>query len=85
MRIEFRQHARDRLRQRRITEGQVRAVLEAPTSATYDPDQVSVRLEGLVANRILRVWVRAPWPPASDTVTVKSAAWRERHVSDTDS
>jgi hypothetical protein len=84
MRIEFRQHARDRLRQRGITERQVREVLEAPASAAYDPDQVSVRLEGLVGNRILRVWVRAPWPPASDTVTVKSAAWRGRHDSDID-
>jgi hypothetical protein len=84
MRIEFRQHARDRLRQRGITERQVREVLEAPLSATYDPNQVSVRLEGLVANRITRVWVRAPWPPASDTVTVKSAAWKGRHDSDID-
>ena len=84
MRIEFRQHARDRLRQRGITERQIREVLEAPASAAYDPDQVSVRLEGLVGNRILRVWVRAPWPPASDTVTVKSAAWRGRHDSDID-
>jgi hypothetical protein len=84
MRIEFRQHAKDRLRQRGITERQVREVLDAPASAAYDPDQVSVRLEGLVGNRILRVWVRAPWPPASDTVTVKSAAWRGRHDSDID-
>ena len=84
MRIEFRQHARDRLKQRGITEKQIRAVLEAPTSATYDPNQVSMRLEGLVRNRILRVWVRAPWPPASDTVTVKSAAWKGRHDSDID-
>jgi uncharacterized protein YuzE len=79
MRIEFRQHARDRLRQRGITERQVREVLEAPLSATYDPNQVSVRLEGLVANRILRVWVRAPWPPASDAV-----AGGGRHDSDID-
>jgi hypothetical protein len=84
MRIEFRQQAKDRLRQRGITERQVREVLDAPASAAYDPDQVSVRLEGLVGNRILRVWVRAPWPPASDTVTVKSAAWRGRHDSDID-
>lgn len=84
MRIEFRQHARDRLRQRGITEKQVREVLEAPLSATYDPNHVSMRLEGLVRNRILRVWVRAPWPPASDTVTVKSAAWKGRHDSDID-
>jgi hypothetical protein len=47
MRIEFRQHAKDRLRQRGITERQVREVLDAPASAAYDPDQVSVRLKGV--------------------------------------
>jgi hypothetical protein len=78
MKIEFRPHARDQMRHRHITESQIRLVLEGPTSVSYDPNQVSMRLERLVNNRILKVWVRAPWPPASDTLTVKSAAWKGR-------
>jgi Domain of unknown function (DUF4258) len=78
MKIEYRPHALDQMRRRQITKRQVRRVLEAPTSVNYDPNQVSMRLERLVNNRILKVWVRAPWPSASDTVTVKSAAWKGR-------
>jgi hypothetical protein len=78
MKIEYRPHALDQMRRRHITKRQVRFVLEAPTSVEFDPNQVSMRLERFVNNRILKVWVRAPWPPASDTVTVKSTAWKGR-------
>jgi hypothetical protein len=71
-------HIHDRMRERRISREQLQLVIDAPDSATYDTQMVSIRLERQVGSRILKVWVRAPWPPAGDEVEVKSAAWKGR-------
>jgi hypothetical protein len=76
MRIRYTRHAIEQMARRGINRAQVQRVIDAPESNQYDPNQVSIRLERAVRRRILRVWVRAPWPPAGDDVTVKSAAWK---------
>ena len=78
MKLVLRAHAHDRMRERGISREQLQLVLDNPSSVVYDAKLVSMRLERLIEGRVLKVWVRAPWPPAGDEVEVKSAAWKGR-------
>lgn len=78
MRLILRTHIHDRMRERHISREQLQLVIDGPETTVYDEKMVSMRLERKIGSRILKVWVRAPWPPAGDEVEVKSAAWKGR-------
>jgi hypothetical protein len=64
------------MRERSITKDQVESALRAPDRREQDLEERSVRFEKDFDGRVLKVWVAAePWPP-SDTVVIKSTAWK---------
>ncbi|GMA29224.1 DUF4258 domain-containing protein [Arenivirga flava] len=67
-------HIEQRMRQRRIARADVERVVANPARVTRDRDERSVRLDGRVGGRPLKVWVAEPWPPRREIV-LKSAAW----------
>ncbi|WP_125778433.1 KH domain-containing protein [Antribacter gilvus] len=77
--IRYTQHARQRMRLRRVSMAEVQTVLRSPSSSTRDHEENSVRLERDFADpdgdhRTLKVWVAEPWP-ARHEVVIKSTAW----------
>jgi polyribonucleotide nucleotidyltransferase len=68
-------HATQRMAERGITAAQIEQVLAHPTRVMADQIQHSVQLERDCGDRVLKVWVVAPWP-ARDAVVVKSTAWQ---------
>ncbi len=76
MRITYASHARDRMRERGISEIDVRFVLDNPQSVEDTPKD-SVRFIGEPRpGRLLKVWV-LPYPADSDVRRVKSTAWKD--------
>lgn len=67
-------HIEQRMRQRRIARADIERVVANPALVTRDRQERSVRLEGRVRGRPLKVWVAEPWPPRREIV-LKSAAW----------
>lgn len=67
-------HIEQRMRQRRIARADVERVVANPTRVIRDRRERSVRLDGRVRGRPLKVWVAEPWPPRREIV-LKSAAW----------
>ncbi len=76
MAIRYGAHARARMAERGISEEVVEFVLQNPENFMDDPDNSSVRLTATVGERVLKVWVAAPWPDG-DRVVVKSTAWKD--------
>ena len=81
-------HAQQRMVERDIAAAAIMSVVERPDRAvpTEYADfgawggptrKESVRLEGEIGGRILKVWVPAPWPASAREVVVKSAAWAD--------
>ncbi|QCR19463.1 KH domain-containing protein [Agrococcus sp. SGAir0287] len=68
-------HARERMAQRGVLERDVALTARAPHRRVTDAEEGSVRLERDLDGDVLRVWVVAPWPPATEVV-VKSTAWQ---------
>jgi len=66
------------MRERDVDEAAILAVIASPATSTFDPNKDSFRLERKVGGLLLKVWVRAPWPPAPGSqVVVKSVAWKD--------
>lgn len=76
MRITFASHARDRMRERGISEEDVAYVLDNPDSVEKTPKN-SVKLIGEPQpGRHLKVWV-FPYAADSNVRRVKSTAWKD--------
>ena len=73
--VRYTSHARDRMRERGVSAAQVEAVLADPARHIPDLRENSIRLERDFDDRILKVWVVAPWPATRESV-VKSTAWK---------
>jgi predicted RNA-binding protein YlqC (UPF0109 family) len=82
-------HARQRMRERSVTEAMIQHVVSAPereVATTYDDrnqwgfktgnERDSVRLEGMWDGRVLKVWVPTDWQ-SHGRVIVKSVAWAD--------
>lgn len=72
--LRWTRHIEQRMRQRRIARADVERVVANPARVTRDRRERSVRLDGSVRGRPLKVWVAEPWPPRREIV-LKSAAW----------
>ncbi|GAA4157526.1 hypothetical protein GCM10022286_09240 [Gryllotalpicola daejeonensis] len=81
-------HAQQRMAERHVAASQILSVVVQPDRVvpTEYADfgawggpalKDSVRLEGEIDGRVLKVWVPTPWPPPVRTVVVKSVAWSE--------
>lgn len=70
--VHWTKHARERMREREITEGQVMVVLADPQRRTVDLGKSSVRLERDFDGRTLKVWAVES---EEEQIVVKSAAW----------
>ena len=77
MRLGYHSHARERMTERGITEGDVLNALENFTERLPTPKN-SMRYTGPGLNgRRLKVWVKLPDTNPSDDKVVKSVAWRD--------
>lgn len=85
--LAFTPHAQQRMLERHIAPEQVVRVIRSPEHAVpaeyldlgargSPRPKDSVRLEGGVDGRVLKVWVPAPWP-ARGQVLIKSVAWAD--------
>lgn len=71
--VRYTNHARERMRERLVSEAEIETVLAGPARSVEDPANRSVRLERDFGDRTLKVWVASPWPSVS--VVVKTTAW----------
>ncbi|MBO0895334.1 KH domain-containing protein [Arthrobacter sunyaminii] len=73
----YTKHAKERMLERQVQQHHIEQVLTNPSRQIPDRENESVRLEGQINGRNLKVWVVAePWITAK-AATVKTTAWAD--------
>lgn len=72
-------HARKRMRERKINEDDIERVLSNPSMSWHDPSEYSMVLTGVAADgETLLVYVYGEVWPVNGTIQIKSTTWRDK-------